>query len=102
MLLPREDEGRRPCRLSRRFPLALDASTHLPAQTLRQQHQQVSSRSAAVSRARGATAGDGTILWVSGLYGGPCPPILSFSMGSLGFLTPFDFGDFKQVGGAPS
>ncbi|KAJ1491031.1 ATP-NAD kinase-like domain-containing protein, partial [Baffinella frigidus] len=45
-------------------------------------------------------AGDGTILWVSGLYPGPCPPILSFSMGSLGFLTPFDFRDYKTVLGA--
>ena len=42
-------------------------------------------------------AGDGTILWVSGLYPGPCPPILSFSMGSLGFLTPFNFNDYKAV-----
>lgn len=36
--------------------------------------------------------GDGTILHVSSLFNGPlaaCPPILSFSMGSLGFLLPF-------------
>lgn len=41
--------------------------------------------------------GDGTILWVSGLYNGPCPPIISFAMGSLGFLTPFDFEEYKEV-----
>jgi hypothetical protein len=41
--------------------------------------------------------GDGTILWVSGLYNGPCPPIISFAMGSLGFLTPFDFDEYKEV-----
>lgn len=34
--------------------------------------------------------GDGTILHVSNLFGeGECPPVLSFSMGSLGFLLPF-------------
>jgi len=34
--------------------------------------------------------GDGTILHVSHLFGeGECPPVLSFSMGSLGFLLPF-------------
>jgi len=41
--------------------------------------------------------GDGTIMWVNGLYNGPCPPIVSFAMGSLGFLTPFDFSDYKKV-----
>jgi NAD+ kinase len=34
--------------------------------------------------------GDGTVLWVSHLLGdGPAPPILSFSLGSLCFMTPF-------------
>ncbi|WVO17841.1 hypothetical protein L204_105539 [Cryptococcus depauperatus] len=34
--------------------------------------------------------GDGTILHVSNLFAqGECPPVLSFSMGSLGFLLPF-------------
>jgi NADH kinase len=34
--------------------------------------------------------GDGTILHVSNLFnGGECPPVLSFSLGSLGFLLPF-------------
>lgn len=41
--------------------------------------------------------GDGTILWVSALYNGPCPPIISFAMGSLGFLTPHDFAEYKEV-----
>ena len=41
--------------------------------------------------------GDGTILWVSGLYNGPCPPIISFAMGSLGFLTPFNFDEYREV-----
>lgn len=35
--------------------------------------------------------GDGTILHVSSLYSraGEVPPVVSFSMGSLGFLLPF-------------
>lgn len=34
--------------------------------------------------------GDGTILHVSHLFaGGECPAVLSFSMGTLGFLLPF-------------
>lgn len=37
--------------------------------------------------------GDGTVLWSSTLLGkGPIPPVLSFSMGSLGFLAPFSAG----------
>ncbi|KAG7400752.1 hypothetical protein PHYBOEH_004558 [Phytophthora boehmeriae] len=34
--------------------------------------------------------GDGTVLWVSSLFSKSVPPVLSFAMGSLGFLTPFD------------
>ena len=33
--------------------------------------------------------GDGTLLWASGLFKNAMPPVVSFSMGSLGFLTPF-------------
>jgi NAD kinase len=33
--------------------------------------------------------GDGTILHVSSLFNGRVPPIVSFSMGTLGFLLPF-------------
>ncbi|CAF1151608.1 unnamed protein product [Adineta ricciae] len=35
--------------------------------------------------------GDGTLLHASSIFQQTCPPILSFSLGSLGFLTPFDF-----------
>jgi hypothetical protein len=34
--------------------------------------------------------GDGTVLWVSSLFNKSVPPVISFAMGSLGFLTPFD------------
>ncbi|RLN98688.1 hypothetical protein BBJ28_00016231 [Nothophytophthora sp. Chile5] len=34
--------------------------------------------------------GDGTVLWVSSLFSKSVPPVVSFAMGSLGFLTPFD------------
>lgn len=33
--------------------------------------------------------GDGTLLWASGYFKAAMPPVISFSMGSLGFLTPF-------------
>ena len=42
--------------------------------------------------------GDGTVLWTAQLFEeGPCPPVISFSMGSMGFLTPFHADDYKQV-----
>lgn len=39
--------------------------------------------------------GDGTVLFASTLFQQHVPPILSFSLGSLGFLTNFDYGTFK-------
>ena len=41
--------------------------------------------------------GDGTLLHVSSVFQKSCPPVLSFSMGSLGFLTPFDFQNHEKV-----
>jgi len=40
--------------------------------------------------------GDGTVLHLASLFekDTPLPPIISFAMGSLGFLTPFDSKDF--------
>lgn len=35
--------------------------------------------------------GDGTVLYTSWLFQKIVPPVLSFALGSLGFLTPFDF-----------
>ena len=40
--------------------------------------------------------GDGTVLYVSSLFQRIVPPVMLFSMGSLGFLTNFDFGDYKE------
>lgn len=39
--------------------------------------------------------GDGTVLYASWLFQRIVPPVLSFSLGSLGFLTKFDFEDFQ-------
>ncbi|KAF7959778.1 hypothetical protein EAE96_001386 [Botrytis aclada] len=39
--------------------------------------------------------GDGTVLYASWLFQRIVPPVLSFALGSLGFLTKFDFGDFE-------
>jgi NAD+ kinase len=41
--------------------------------------------------------GDGTLLHASSLFQKSCPPVLSFSMGSLGFLTPFDFKNHEEI-----
>lgn len=39
--------------------------------------------------------GDGTVLFTSWLFQRIVPPILSFSLGSLGFLTNFEFSSYK-------
>lgn len=39
--------------------------------------------------------GDGTVLFTSWLFQRVVPPVLSFSLGSLGFLTNFDFQGYK-------
>ncbi|XP_077998298.1 NAD kinase-like isoform X2 [Glandiceps talaboti] len=41
--------------------------------------------------------GDGTLLYASSLFQeGSVPPVMAFHLGSLGFLTPFDFSEFKE------
>lgn len=41
--------------------------------------------------------GDGTLLHASSMFQKSCPPVLSFAMGSLGFLTPFDFKYHEKI-----
>ena len=41
--------------------------------------------------------GDGTLLHASSIFQKSCPPVLSFSMGSLGFLTPFEFKYHEKI-----
>lgn len=41
--------------------------------------------------------GDGTVLFTSWLFQRIVPPILSFSLGSLGFLTNFPFNTYKST-----
>ncbi|XP_057447049.1 NAD kinase 2, chloroplastic isoform X1 [Lotus japonicus] len=40
--------------------------------------------------------GDGVILHSSNLFRGPVPPVISFNLGSLGFLTTHSFEDYNQ------
>ncbi|KAJ8422430.1 hypothetical protein Cgig2_027860 [Carnegiea gigantea] len=40
--------------------------------------------------------GDGVILHASNLFRGPVPPVVSFNLGSLGFLTSHNFEDYKE------
>lgn len=41
--------------------------------------------------------GDGTVLYSSSLFQRNVPPVISFNLGSLGFLTNFKFEDFKET-----
>ena len=41
--------------------------------------------------------GDGTVLYASWLFQRVVPPVLSFALGSLGFLTKFDFNDYQKT-----
>jgi NAD+ kinase len=41
--------------------------------------------------------GDGTVLFTSWLFQRIVPPVLPFALGSLGFLTNFDFNDYAGV-----
>ena len=45
----------------------------------------------------GQLGGDGTVLFTSWLFQRIVPPVLSFALGSLGFLTNFDFADYQAV-----
>lgn len=40
--------------------------------------------------------GDGTVLYVSNLFQRVVPPVISFALGSLGFLTNFQFEQFRE------
>ncbi|KAL7892527.1 NAD kinase associated with ferric reductase [Trichoderma sp. SZMC 28014] len=40
--------------------------------------------------------GDGTVLFTSWLFQRVVPPVLSFSLGSLGFMTTFEFEHYKK------
>ncbi|OAX79796.1 hypothetical protein ACJ72_05882 [Emergomyces africanus] len=41
--------------------------------------------------------GDGTVLYASWLFQQVVPPVLSFALGSLGFLTNFDFEHYQKT-----
>ncbi|KAK0392397.1 hypothetical protein NLU13_1892 [Sarocladium strictum] len=41
--------------------------------------------------------GDGTVLYASWLFQRIVPPVLSFALGSLGFLTKFDFEEHETI-----
>ncbi|PNT73621.1 hypothetical protein BRADI_2g61240v3 [Brachypodium distachyon] len=40
--------------------------------------------------------GDGTVLWAASLFKGPVPPVVAFSMGSLGFMTRFPSQQYRD------
>jgi NAD+ kinase len=44
-----------------------------------------------------ALGGDGTVLYAAWLFQRVVPPVMSFALGSLGFLTKFDFGNYSST-----
>ncbi|KAI9709542.1 MAG: hypothetical protein M1820_003302 [Bogoriella megaspora] len=44
-----------------------------------------------------ALGGDGTVLYSSWLFQKVVPPVIPFALGSLGFLTRFDFNDYSHI-----
>lgn len=44
-----------------------------------------------------ALGGDGTVLYASSLFQRVVPPVISFALGSLGFLTKFDFDRYESI-----
>ncbi|XP_015875730.1 NAD(H) kinase 1 isoform X1 [Ziziphus jujuba] len=40
--------------------------------------------------------GDGTVLWAASMFKGPVPPVVPFSLGSLGFMTPFYSEHYRE------
>lgn len=44
-----------------------------------------------------ALGGDGTVLYSSWLFQRVVPPVMSFALGSLGFLTKFDYNDHQNT-----
>ncbi|WPG99528.1 Hypothetical protein R9X50_00234300 [Acrodontium crateriforme] len=44
-----------------------------------------------------ALGGDGTVLYASWLFQRIVPPVMSFALGSLGFLTKFDFENYPNI-----
>nr|DAD29646.1 TPA_asm: hypothetical protein HUJ06_031114 [Nelumbo nucifera] len=40
--------------------------------------------------------GDGTVLWAASMFKGPVPPFVPFSLGSLGFMTPFQSEHYRD------
>ncbi|KJX95100.1 hypothetical protein TI39_contig4134g00032 [Zymoseptoria brevis] len=44
-----------------------------------------------------ALGGDGTVLYSAWLFQRVVPPVMSFALGSLGFLTKFDYGEYSSI-----
>ncbi|XP_062084085.1 NAD(H) kinase 1-like [Humulus lupulus] len=41
--------------------------------------------------------GDGTVLWAASMFKGPVPPVVPFSLGSLGFMTRLYSESYKEI-----
>lgn len=72
-------------------------STALPEGQLRYWTADMCSRSPHLFDFVVTLGGDGTVLFTSWLFQRIVPPVLPFALGSLGFLTNFDFNDHQAV-----
>ncbi|KAI9463692.1 ATP-NAD kinase [Lactarius psammicola] len=75
---------------------SMDESRHEEGQ-LRYWTADMCSRSAHLFDFVVTLGGDGTVLFTSWLFQQIVPPVLSFALGSLGFLTNFDFADYQAT-----
>ncbi|KAI6044685.1 hypothetical protein EDC04DRAFT_2641625 [Pisolithus marmoratus] len=74
-----------------------DESTGLEEGQLRYWTSDMCARSAHLFDFVITLGGDGTVLFTSWLFQRIVPPVLPFALGSLGFLTNFDFVDYPAV-----
>ncbi|KAF8821706.1 naD(+)/naDH kinase domain-containing protein [Cardiosporidium cionae] len=76
---------------------AAEMAGHQPANIKTWLNQTSASNLAAMIDFVIAIGGDGTILWVSNLFPGFIPPVVGFSMGSLGYLNQFAIDEAENT-----
>ncbi|PWN25519.1 ATP-NAD kinase [Jaminaea rosea] len=86
-----------PSRSSPDAPAASTSSSSTQSGRLRYWTADMCSRSPHLFDFVVTLGGDGTVLFCSWLFQRIVPPVMPFALGSLGFLTNFDFSDYQSV-----
>ena len=91
--------GRRPEQESFGCPLAdLDGeNVHRVAAPVRRRASGTLRRVAEDDALTQKLGGDGTVLYASNIFQNVVPPVVAFALGSLGFMTLFDFAFFRDT-----